>query len=166
MKHKRSRQLWVITGVGIVGLAVGIGIGFLVSSLTTERPASPSTIEVAKQQIAHPYQNDVVKACWQINNGEVLAAGKYQLDYRSLRFNRQLNRAIITDCSEHDTLLAKDTNGAWKPTRVNITLGNRVNAEWQKACLIEDMTVADDTVRPENSSIDAMNLELCQELPR
>lgn len=145
-------------------LLIGIGIGLLVSPLLEPRTASSNDIENAKQAIISTLKENSVEACWRVNNGANLAAGKFELTYRNIRINKLANRAIVTDCSNYDTLLAKNSAGEWVETTVNIMLDNRVNPEWQKECLVEDITVADDTVRPENSSIDEMNLAECKQL--
>ena len=78
------------------------------------------------------------------------------------RVNQYGNRAVMRGCNDGDTLLVKDDHGAWQRTDVNIVLSSRQNPEWQKACYIDDITVADSKVRPENSSIDSNNLRLCK----
>lgn len=148
----------------LVLLLIGIGIGILVSPLFEPRTASSNDIENAKQAIISTLKENSVEACWRVNNGANLARGKFELTYRNIRINKLANRAIVTDCSNYDTLLAKNSAGEWVETTVNIMLDNRVNPEWQKECLIEDITVDDDTVRPENSSIDEMNLAECKQL--
>jgi hypothetical protein len=128
------------------------------------KPASAQEIEQAKNEIAELYKDKSVDACWTVNNGPNLAAEKYELTYRNIQINNQANRAIITDCGENSTLLAKNSVGEWVATNVNITNFNRINPTWQKECGIEDITVSDDAIRPENSSIDEMNLEECKQL--
>lgn len=80
--------------------------------------------------------------------------------YQYLRVNRYANRAVIRGCNNVDHMLAKTSNG-WEMTSVNISLDLRANPTWQKACMIDDITRQDDKVRPENSSIDSMNLTEC-----
>jgi hypothetical protein len=150
--------------VAAIFLVLGLVAGFFGANLFSSKPATAQEIEKAKTQIAKLYEGKTVAACWTVNNGPNLAAGKYELTYRNLRINRHLNRAIITDCGEFDTLLAKDKSGKWAQTTVNLQIGNRVNPAWQKECLIEDITVPDDTVRPENNSIDQANLQECKQL--
>jgi hypothetical protein len=82
------------------------------------------------------------------------------------KVNQYANRAVIRGCNDADTLLVKDDNGKWQRTDVNIILSSRQNPEWQKACYIEDITVADSKVRPENGSIDANNLAICNSLAK
>jgi hypothetical protein len=83
-----------------------------------------------------------------------------------LKVNAYANRAVIRGCNNVDNLLYKDKTGDWILSAVNITLDSRMNPEWQKACLIQDITRADSVVRPENKSIDTINLETCQGLPQ
>lgn len=86
--------------------------------------------------------------------------GRTATFYEYLRVNRYANRAVIRGCNNLDHLLAKTSNG-WEMTNVNVSLDLRANPTWQKACMIEGITRPDDKVRPENSSIDSMNLEEC-----
>ncbi len=150
--------------IAAVFLTIGVAVGFLGANLFSPRVATTQEIEQAKTQIAKVYEGKTVDACWRVNDGSNLAADKYELNYRNLRINKFANRAIITDCGELDTLLAKNKSGEWAQTNVNLQLANRVNPTWQKECVIDDITVADDVVRPENSSIDEMNLEECKKL--
>jgi hypothetical protein len=85
---------------------------------------------------------------------------------RYFKVNRYANRAVIRGCNDADTLLVKDDNGKWQRTDVNIILSSRQNPEWQKVCYIDDITVADTKVRPENRSIDANNLAICDTLAK
>lgn len=155
----------------IIGFGIGLAVQAIISSdhdarraATLTVAASPQDIENAKNQIAELYKGQTVGACWEVNRGERLAIGKYELTYRNLRINQYADRAIITDCGDFDTLLVKNNAGQWMKTSVNLQISNRVNPTWQKECGIEDITVADDQVRPENSSIDAMNLAECKKL--
>lgn len=150
--------------VAIALLIVGFLIGFGTKSLSAPQQASAQEIEKAKNEIAALYKDKAVSSCWKVNQGADLASEKYELSYRNIRINRLANRAIITDCADYDTLLVKNKSGEWVQTNVNLMLFNRANPVWQKACQIEDITVADDTVRPENEGIDQLNLEECQQL--
>ena len=145
-------------------LIVGLLIGYFSPLLSQPHIASATEIEAAKNAIAKLYQKSAVSACWRVNQGENLAYGKYELNYRNIRINQYANRAIITDCADNDMLLAKNKSGTWHATNVNIVLANRVNPTWQKACEIQNISVADDTIRPENSSIDNFNLAACNQL--
>lgn len=80
--------------------------------------------------------------------------------------NKYGNRAVFRGCNDADVMLFKDDRGKWQRSDVNIVLSSRQNPEWQKACLIDDITKADTKVRPENSSIDAGNLEICETLAK
>lgn len=80
------------------------------------------------------------------------------------KVNKYANRAVIRGCNDADSMLAKDDNGKWQSTNVNIILSLRLNPTWQKECLIDDITVADTKVRPENGSIDRFNYDTCNRL--
>ena len=164
MKQNKYRLQKITYLVFLLCLAVGFAAGLFASGLASNKPASSQEIEEAKSQITELFKGKTVDACWRVNDGSNLAVQKYELTYRNLRINKFVNRAIISDCSDIDTLLAKNKSGEWIRTTVNLQLGNRVNPEWQKACLIEDITVPDDKVRPENSSIDEMNFQECEQL--
>ena|GEM_PF-3604534 len=164
MKKKIDIPKSISNVVALVILIVGVAIGYYANNLLQAKPASAQEIEQAKNEIADLYKDKAVDACWRVNNGPNLAAGKYELTYRNIQINKRANRAIITDCSENSNLLAKNRTGKWVATNINITNFNRINPVWQKECGIEDITVADDVVRPENSSIDEMNLEECKQL--
>jgi hypothetical protein len=150
--------------VALVSLLVGFGVGYLVYHRPVAKLASAQDIERAKREITALYKGKTVDACWLVNDGANLAAEKYELTYRNLRINNHANRAIISDCSDSDTLLAKNKAGDWVQTSVNLQIGNRVNPTWQKACGIEDITVADEVIRSENSTIDQENLKVCEHL--
>jgi len=166
MKNKSIIQCKINYVIATVFLLVGISIGFFANSLQSTERASAQEIELAKNEIAKLFDGKTVDACWEVFDGENFSAEKYELTFRNLRINKYANRAIITDCGEFDTLLAKNKSGQWIQSSVNLQIGNRVNPVWQKECGIEDITVADDTVRPENSTIDEMNLEECRQLNR
>jgi hypothetical protein len=80
------------------------------------------------------------------------------------KVNKYANRAVIRGCNDADMLLVKGEDSQWQPSNVNIILDFGQNPEWQKACLIDDITKTDTKVRPENNSIDANNLKLCDSL--
>jgi hypothetical protein len=164
MKKKQNNLNNINFAVALVLLLVGFSSGFLVNNLMVSKTASTQELEQAKTDIARLYKGKTVKACWEVNKGSNLAADKYELNYRNLRINKYADRAIISDCSDYDTLLYKNKSGQWVQTTVNLQIGNRVNPVWQKECGIEDITVADDMVRPENGSIDQMNLEECRQV--
>lgn len=142
----------------------GLGIGYTVNNLIQYNHASAQEIEQAKNEIAKLYEGKIVDSCAQVNTGEDNASEKYELTYRNLRVNAYANRAIISDCSDMDTLLYKNKSGEWLQSSVNLQIGNRASPDWQKECGIEGITVADDMIRPENSSIDEMNLEECKQI--
>lgn len=174
---KQNRQDKTIIAAALyltIGFIIGLAVQAVISSdhdpaptyhaATSTASASPQEVESAKSQIAELYRGQIVSACQEVNDGEYPAAGRYELTYRNLRINKHADRAILTDCSNFDTLLAKNKAGQWVKTDVNLQIGNRLNPAWQKECGIEDITVADDQVRPENSSIDAANLAECKQL--
>lgn len=80
--------------------------------------------------------------------------------------NQYANRAVIRGCNDSDSVLYLDDSGQWQKSDVNIVLSSRQNPEWQKACYIDDITVADSKVRPENASIDSNNLKICNSLAK
>jgi hypothetical protein len=164
MKKKTKNINKSIYIFALIILIVGFAAGYFANNLTQMKPATAQEIEQAKNEIADIYRDKSVAACWRVNDGPNLASEKYELTYRNIQINQRVNRAIITDCSEYSTLLAKNSDGKWVATSVNITNFNRVNPVWQKECGIEDITVADDVVRPENSTIDETNLEKCKQL--
>ncbi len=153
-------------------LAIGLLAGYVVGNLmqtkntvqTQATTPAPQQIEQTKNDIAKLYKDKTVDACWKVNNGSSLGSGKYDVSYRYLRINEQLDRAIITDCGENDKLLYKNKAGQWAETNVNLTLNNRVNPLWQEVCKVQDITTADDQVRTENSSIDEVNLQECERI--
>lgn len=167
MSRRKSSKLNYSSRLVAVGvLLIGMLLGFVVNNLLQAKPASAKEIEQAKTDITKLYKGKTVDACWQVNKGANLAAEKYEITYRNLRVNKYANRAIITDCGENDTLLFKNKSGQWKQSSVGVMIFSRVNPEWQKACKIQDITVADDRVRPENSSIDADNLTMCKQISK
>jgi hypothetical protein len=80
--------------------------------------------------------------------------------------NKYANRAVIRGCNDIDSMLYKDDQGKWQRSDVNIILDFKHNPKWQKACLIDDITVAATKVKPENSSIDSANLGICETLAK
>lgn len=166
MKKKTTKQNSLTYTVAVAILLVGFAAGYFAHSFAQTKPASAQKVEQAKSKIAKLFEGKTVDACWTVNKEENLGSGKYELTYRNLRINKYANRAIVSDCSDRDTLLYKNSSGEWTETTVNLQIGNRVSPTWQKECEIEDITVTDDTVRPENSSIDELNLKECKELKR
>jgi hypothetical protein len=159
-KHRTNNKY----AVALLILSAGILIGYFANSLTQTKNPKAQEIEHAKNEIAKLFAGKTVPACWTVNKGPNLGVGRYELNYRNLRINSELNRAIVTDCGENDTLLYKNKAGQWKATTVNLQLGNRVSPTWQGACKIKDITIADDQVRPENNTIDSMNFHECMQI--
>lgn len=127
--------------------------------------AKPVQIEAAKNQLVLNLEEErIVGACPDAGEKIELKMGKIVPNYRSIKINKYANRAVVTDCAERDELFLKTKNGMWAPTNINLQLSNRANPTWLKECLIEDIVVADEIVRPENASIDAMNIEECKRI--
>lgn len=80
------------------------------------------------------------------------------------KVNGYANRAVIRGCNDADTLLAKNDAGDWFRTDVKIMLSDRQDPQWQKACLIDDITTTDTKVRLKNTDVDANNLKVCDSL--
>lgn len=148
-------------------LVIGFTAGFYAKTSTIQQTlqyASAQEIENAKNAISELYKDKAIDSCKGPTEASDLTADRYELNYNYIRINKYANRAIITDCGGYSTLLAKNSLGVWNATNINVVTSNRVNPIWQKECLIDDITVADDIVRPENSSIDQFNLEDCKKL--
>lgn len=126
------------------------------------------TSQIATDQQIQDAHHDIIKAYFVANT-----TCKKDVEDKTTRVkefnqffkvNQYANRAVIRGCNDGDFMLAKDDTGKWQRTDVNIILSSRQNPEWSKACLIDDITTADAKVRPENNSIDAFNLKLCDSL--
>jgi hypothetical protein len=150
----------------LFGAIVGLGVGYYLWNVRSHDPryklASHSQVQQAKEDITHKFlavsstectdPSDPVKP-----NDRIAVFKKY------LKVNKYANRAVIRSCNNIDNLLAKDPiSGQWQQTSINVALDSRANPAWQVECLIDDITKADDVVRPENSSIDAYNLVGCR----
>lgn len=92
----------------LVILIIGFALGYFANSLMQPKPASAREVEQAKNEIAALYKNKAVESCWLVNDRVNLGADKYELTYRNIQINNTVNRAIITDCGESSTLLAKN----------------------------------------------------------
>ena len=132
MKKKSNSLKKINYVIAVMFLLVGFSAGFLANNLMETKSASAQEIEQAKSEITSLYVGKTVDTCWEVNDGNNMVAGMYELTYRNLRFNNYANRAIITDCSDLDTLLARNKSGKWDKTNVNLQIGNRVNPVWQK----------------------------------
>ncbi len=142
----------------------GLFVGVLLGQMMRPRAATPREIENAKNQVMlHVADERLVGVCTEGGRIED-RMGKIVPDYRHIRINSRANRAIVTDCAERDELFVKTRDGFWEPTSVELQLSDRANTMWLSACLIDDIVVADEIVRSENSAIDAANLEECQRI--
>jgi hypothetical protein len=127
-------------------------------------------LQVASYQQIQDAHHDIIKAYFVSsttckNDVEDETARVKEFNHY-FKVNQYANRAIIRGCNDGDMMLAKDDNGKWQRTNVNIILNFRQNPEWQKACLIDDITTVDTKVHPENRSIDAFNLQICDSLSK
>ncbi len=164
-RNRRLSFLYAGYTLLLVALLLTIIWAMMAPRNTFSSLATPQEKEQAKEDISELFADRRVDHCPHPDLPETRDnIDGYVVDYRYLRINKYGNRAIITSCNNTDTLLSKASNGSWIETSVSLTMNNRVNPVWQKECLIEDITVADDIARPENSSIDAFNLEGCKEL--
>jgi hypothetical protein len=121
--------------------------------------ATPAQIAFARADIEAQFKTSETTCV-----GDNLDAAKREQVFDAyLKVNQYANRAVMRSCNNQDSLLALTADG-WQKTSVNMALDARVNPVWQKACLIDDITFADDQARPENSSIDSVNLEQCNYL--
>lgn len=152
----------LVYGCLVVFALIALALFLCVPHYKPLKIASLQQLTDAHRDIIHAYfvsettcQNDTVD-----HNTRVKTFNKY------FAVNRYANRAVMRGCNDSDVLLAKDDAGKWQKTDVNIVLSSRQNPQWQKACLIDDITTADSKVRPENASIDAFNLESCERLAK
>jgi len=152
---------WVWGGVGVFAV-IALLLFLCVPHYKPLKLATDQQMQQAHQQIIGRYflastvcQNDTMT-----HDQRVAAFNQY------FKVNDYANRAVIRGCNDADTLLAKAEGGSWQRTNVNIRLDARQNPSWQKACLIDGITTADTVVRPENASIDAHNLQVCNDLRR
>ncbi|MFA5003891.1 MAG: hypothetical protein WC498_01270 [Candidatus Saccharimonadales bacterium] len=134
----------------------------LANQAPTYKQATGLQLEQARQAIANQYLADSSINCSDATD-PIKPQARVAVFYKYLRVNQYANRAVIRGCNNIDSLLAK-VNNIWVRSEVNISLDTSANPVWQQACLIDDITRADTIVRPENSSIDATNLKLCNAL--
>lgn len=172
MVRKKTAKLraprWGNVVLGTI-LFVGLGIGLLAAykaganqqSSYMPAIATGSELELAHKTIADQYLYSSIHCAG--SSDSLSLASQAEVFYKYLRVNVHDDRAVIRGCDDHDTLLAK-INGTWQATNVNMSLDAAANPVWQKACDITDITRADTRVRPENRSIDASNLKMCQAL--
>lgn len=127
--------------------------------------ATVADIEAARREVSDLYLAKSSADCTDASD-PIRPADRKAVFYQYLRVNKYANRAVIRGCNNIDQLLARTKDGEWTVTSVNINLDSRAGSTWQSACLIDDITVADDQVRPENSTIDSVNLETCEKLKK
>lgn len=128
-----------------------------------ESLADGNKLESARAEVEHQYLG-LSTTCGPQDN--LTPEQRKTSFYEYLRVNRYANRALIRSCNDIDHLLAKTEKGAWEMTGVNVSLDQRAGPTWQTACLIDDITLTDNVSRPENNSIDKMNLEHCRYMAR
>lgn len=146
--------------VGAIMLIIGVAIGVLYSIF-----ASPSPMQKARDAVTKQYLYESSSGCKDPSD-PIKPAERGGVFEKYLKVNARLNRAVIRGCNDRDSLLALAPDGTWQVTTVNISLDARANPLWSKACFVDDILVADDTVRPENASIDEFNLQACTALAK
>ncbi len=152
-------QLTLITISVIVGIIFGL---LSCKNMPTATGASGAELEKARKDISKQYLAESSTKC-SGKDDPTKPTDRVEVFYKYLRVNKFGNRAVIRGCYDFDNLLYKNKSGEWVKTTVNMSLDTRVNPKWQKECLIEDITVADDVVRPENDSIDLLNFQECND---
>jgi hypothetical protein len=153
---------WLFIPALMFAIVFGLGYSYA-PQLSKIHIASGAELELARTQISEQYLEASSTKCTNPSD-PIKPFDRIAVFYKYLRVNRYANRAVIRGCNNSDTLLAKVQSGRWEPTFINVSLDLRANPAWQKACLIDDITVADNAVRPENNSIDLFNLEACNYL--
>lgn len=149
----------VYGGLGVL-LIIALGLFLFVPHYKPLKLASQDQINQAHHDIITSYftSSTTCKNDSRTPQERIAEFNKY------FKVNKYANRAVLRGCNDTDTMLEKADNGRWLKTDVNIVLSSRQNPVWQKACLIDDITTADTKVRPENGSIDAGNLAVCDKL--
>ena len=155
----KRRRIIVGSGVFITGFACAA----LLSILQAPKYATGQQMEDARRTIAEQFINESSVQCSDTSD-PISPTGRIVVFYKYLRVNRYADRAVIRGCNNIDSLLAKKSDGTWVKTDVNMALDARVSTRWQSACNIADITIADDTLRSENTSIDETNFQLCMQL--
>lgn len=146
-------------------IAVGVFAGYLIPKSSTQPGfslASKSQIKEAKDQINNSFKKLAATDCID-PEGTTSPKDREATFDKYLKVNKYANRAVIRGCNGVDALLYKNqSTGAWEQSTVNVNLDARANPIWQKECLADDITVADDVARQENTSIDSHNLLVCR----
>jgi len=162
-RQDKERNKLVLTG------AIALLAGFLIAGLPGSSPnpnyplASSQELQRARQDIEDAYLKASSTDCNDPSD-PIAPAERVDVFKQYLKINRFGNRAVIRGCNNIDSLLYKDHEGVWQTSTVNVNLDSRANPIWQSECLIDDITEADDTLRPENSTIDIFNLIACRQL--
>jgi len=169
-KTKFQANSWRVVGLGTV-LFVALGIGLITvfkMGADQQRAALPQAtgreLEASYTDIATHYLAQSSTECADVSD-PVSPENRVAVFYRYLRVNIHNSRAVIRGCNNIDTLLAR-IDGKWLPTNVNMNLDAAANPVWQQACDITDITRADTVKRPENDTIDDVNLKMCEGLQR
>lgn len=152
---------WVYGGLGVFAI-LAIGLLLVIPHYKPLKLATTQEMQQAHQDIIMSYfvVNTTCKQDTRTKTDRIKTFNKY------FKVNQYANRAVFRGCNDTDQLLAKNDTGKWVKTTVNIVLSSRQDSLWQKACLIDDITTADSLVRPQNSSIDAHNLKVCDSLSK
>lgn len=161
IKRPRAALALVLLLVAVIlSLATSYRIG---QDSVVVPPALASQAEVtqAKQDITRALLAASTKDCVDPTTNTPYDGTAYFNKY--LQVNAYADRATIRACNSNGELLAK-LAGKWVATEVNLNLSARANPAWAKACWASDILTPDTVVRPENASIDATNLTLCQAL--
>lgn len=166
--QKPGIQTLVTMCVLLTGVVLGMGVAYLAWQKNDRDPrytlASRSTLKAERTAIIERYKLVSSTQCDDATDS-IPESAREQVFDEYLKINKYGNRAVIRGCNDIDTLLAKHPiSGEWYATSINVSLDTRANPAWQIECLVDDITEADDVVRPENTSIDATNLVECRNL--
>jgi hypothetical protein len=144
-------------------------IGFFTAKLTTTaktttlHTASAAELASARQDIVQKYKEENSTKCSDLSD-PISPVDRGAVFEKYLKVNKYANRAVARGCNDIDFMLYKDSSGLWQRSNVNISLDTRANPKWQEECYLQDITTADDVVRPENSSIDENNYNECHKI--
>lgn len=169
VKSKTIHKLWVLPFVvGVASLVLGLAVGVYSTQKHASDPryelASRSEISTAKASITSLFKAQSSTQCTD-ETDPISPQDREKVFDDYLKVNKYANRAVIRGCSDTDSLLAKNPiNGKWEEAAANISLDTRANPAWQRECLIDDITKADEIVRPENGTIDTSNFIDCRVL--
>lgn len=163
----KASKVSMIAIVGIGCFILGVVSSFIVVNLLKNdlQLASIEEKEDAKTEITDKYLQVSSTACSDPSD-PVKPQDRVDVFKSYLKVNGYANRAVIRGCNDIDALLYKNKSGDWVLSTVNVSLDRRANPKWQKECLIQDITRADTVERPENKSLDNVNNELCNQLPK